>query len=57
MDESQLLLFLAQLFLVLTTARVLGEGARRLGQPPLAGEILAGILLGASVLGLSLIHI
>lgn len=51
MDESQLLLFLAQLFLVLTTARVLGEGARRLGQPPLAGEILAGVLLGASVLG------
>ncbi len=51
MHEGQLLLFLTQLLLVLASARLLGEVARRLGQPPLVGEILAGLLLGASVLG------
>lgn len=43
-------LFLA-LGLVLGTARILGEIAQRFGQPAVIGEILAGILLGATVLG------
>lgn len=51
MHEGQLLLFLVQLLVVLSLARLLGEIFRRLGQPPLVGEILAGLLLGASVLG------
>lgn len=51
MHEGQLLLFLVQLLVVLGLARLLGEVFRRLGQPPLVGEILAGLLLGASVLG------
>lgn len=51
MHEGQLLLFLVQLLVVLSLARLLGEVFRRLGQPPLVGEILAGLLLGASVLG------
>lgn len=32
-------------------ARVLGIGARRLGQPEVVGSLLAGVLLGPSVLG------
>ncbi len=51
MHEGQLLLFLVQLLVVLGLARSLGEVFRRRGQPPLVGEILAGLLLGASVLG------
>ena len=51
MHEGQLLLFLVQLLVVLGLARLLGEISRRFGQPPLVGEILAGLLLGASVLG------
>lgn len=51
MSEGQLLLFLIQVFVVLGLARLLGEVFRRFEQPPLAGEILAGLLLGKTVLG------
>lgn len=51
MSEDQLLLFLVQMLVVLGLARVLGEVFRRFGQPPLAGEILAGVLLGQTVFG------
>ena len=40
-----------QVAVVLASARILGELFRRYRQPPLAGEILAGILLGQTVLG------
>lgn len=40
-----------QMLVVLALARALGEICRRFGQPPLAGEILAGILIGQTVLG------
>lgn len=43
-------LFLA-LGVLLLAARLLGELARRLGQPAVLGELLAGVLLGRSVLG------
>ncbi len=36
---------------VIVAARVLGAVAKRLGQPAVAGEILAGVLLGPSVFG------
>jgi Kef-type K+ transport system membrane component KefB len=39
------------LLLLLVSSRVLGEVASRFGQPPMIGEIAAGILLGPSVLG------
>jgi Kef-type K+ transport system membrane component KefB len=39
------------IILVVVLARLLGWLFRRIGQPPVIGEILAGILLGASVLG------
>ena len=51
MNEGHIFLFLVQMLVVLSLARVLGEWFRRIGQPPLAGEILAGVLLGQTVLG------
>ncbi|MCP5039777.1 MAG: PTS transporter subunit EIIA [bacterium] len=51
MDEGQLLLFLTQVLVVLSAARIMGEVFRSFDQPPLAGEILAGLLLGKTVLG------
>jgi Kef-type K+ transport system membrane component KefB/nucleotide-binding universal stress UspA family protein len=51
-DPSTALRFIVQLALLLTAARALGELARRLGQPAVIGEIVAGILLGPSLLGL-----
>jgi Kef-type K+ transport system membrane component KefB len=45
---GQLLLALA---CVITLARLLGAAARRLGQPPVIGEILAGVLVGPTLFG------
>jgi K+:H+ antiporter len=45
---------LLALVLVIATARVLGSVFRYLHQPPVVGEIIAGIILGPSVLGSSL---
>ncbi|GAA3214301.1 cation:proton antiporter [Dactylosporangium siamense] len=45
---GQLLLALAG---VITLARLLGAAARRLGQPPVIGEILAGVLVGPTLFG------
>ncbi len=42
---------LIQLVALLFLARVLAEAMRRLGQPAVIGELLAGILLGPTVLG------
>lgn len=39
---------------ILVAARVLGELFQRIKQPPLVGEILAGIIIGPSILGLVL---
>ena len=36
---------------ILVTAKLLGELAERVGQPAVLGELLAGVLLGGSVLG------
>lgn len=44
-------LLLVQLGLLLFFARVLAEGMRRIGQPAVIGELLAGILLGPTILG------
>lgn len=42
---------LLALLVVLAAARVAGSLFRRIGQPPVVGEMLAGILLGPSLLG------
>ena len=52
-DVSTLLHVLLALALVITTARLLGTLFRVAHQPPVMGEILAGILLGPSLLGRS----
>lgn len=48
--HDQILLLLVQLTLLLGAARLFGELARKLGQPSVVGEILAGIVLGPSLL-------
>src|SRR5687768_10069422 len=49
LGETEVLLL--RLGLLILAAKVFGELARRLDQPPVVGEILAGVLIGPSVLG------
>lgn len=49
-SHEDILRLLFQVALLLLAARTLGYAARRLGQPAVLGEILAGILLGPSLL-------
>ena len=51
LSEGQLLLTLVAVAVILLLARAAGELARRLGQPEVLGELLAGFLLGPSVFG------
>lgn len=44
-------LLLLQIAVLLFTARLLGEIMRKLGQPAVIGELIAGVVLGPSVLG------
>ncbi|MGJ4804730.1 cation:proton antiporter [Luteimonas sp. SDU82] len=48
---SAMLLLLLQLVLVLASARLCGAVLRHLGQPPVIGEMAAGLLLGPLVFG------
>jgi Kef-type K+ transport system membrane component KefB len=48
-DVPRLLAVLVAIFL---GARLLGELAQRIGQPAVLGELIAGVLLGGSVLGI-----
>jgi Kef-type K+ transport system membrane component KefB len=48
-DVARFFLVLAA---ILVAAKVLGELAERIGQPAVLGELLAGVLLGGSVLGI-----
>ncbi|GAA4808219.1 cation:proton antiporter [Nocardioides caeni] len=45
---------LAQLALIIVVARLAGLAAGRVGIPPVVGEIIAGVLLGPSLLGADL---
>lgn len=51
LTPTEVLLFLLELILLISFARGLGEVARRLGQPQVIGELLAGVVLGPSLLG------
>jgi Kef-type K+ transport system membrane component KefB len=42
------------IIIILVAARILGEIFQRFGQPPLVGELLAGLIIGPSILGLVL---
>ncbi len=50
-------IFVAQLLLLLAVGRLLGEAMQRIGQPPVMGQLLGGVLLGPSVLGLFVPHL
>jgi Kef-type K+ transport system membrane component KefB len=42
------------IIIILVAARILGEVFQRIGQPPLVGELLAGLTIGPSIFGLVL---
>jgi Kef-type K+ transport system membrane component KefB/nucleotide-binding universal stress UspA family protein len=50
-QESSEVVFLTQIILLLVCGRLLGEAMQRIGQPAIMGQLIAGILLGPSVLG------
>lgn len=52
MDHQDVPHLLAVLVALLVAAKVLGVVAQRLGQPSVVGELVAGILLGKSALGI-----
>ena len=53
MSAAQLsVAFFLQMFVILATCRGVGWLARRIGQPQVVGEMIAGVLLGPSLLGL-----
>jgi Kef-type K+ transport system membrane component KefB len=54
LDHHAVFLLLLQITLLLLFARFLGEVARKLGQPAVVGELLAGVVLGPSVFGMLL---
>ncbi len=49
--HSPLMLFIVQAVLVIVSSRTIGIGARRLRQPMVIAEVIAGICLGPSLLG------
>jgi Kef-type K+ transport system membrane component KefB len=51
MLDKEIPLFLADLAIIILLARLLGVAAKRIGQPPVVGEIIAGILLGPTLFG------
>lgn len=51
LDESHILIFLIQVFILLVAAKLFGLLCQRRGIPALAGEILAGIILGPTIFG------
>ena len=51
LTPEQLTVFLVSLSLMLVTSRLLGEAFAKIKQAPVIGEILAGILLGPTMLG------
>src|ERR1051325_3284585 len=53
MSASQLsVAFFFQMFVILAACRGVGWFARRVGQPQVVGEMIAGVLLGPSLFGL-----
>src|SRR3954465_10506443 len=52
MDHLSVPQFLGLLAIMLGAAKVSGAVARAVGQPTVLGELVAGVLLGSSVLGL-----
>jgi Kef-type K+ transport system membrane component KefB len=51
LSEAQILRFLIQLAVLLFVSRTMGDLLKRLGQAPVIGELLAGVIVGPSILG------
>lgn len=51
LTEHNVLLFIIQITVLLLTATIFGELSARLKQPPVIGQLFAGVFLGHSVLG------
>jgi Kef-type K+ transport system membrane component KefB len=51
LSEHQVLAFLVQLFVLVGFARLLGGLMKRVGQPAVVGELLAGVILGQTLFG------
>jgi len=51
LGESQIFLFLLQVFILMGCARGLGEVFKRFKQPAVTAEILVGLLLGPTIMG------
>src|SRR5690349_15693351 len=51
MSDADVQLLLFDLALIIVLARLLGNLAKRIGQPPVLGEIVAGVLLGPTIWG------
>src|SRR6185312_5755352 len=51
LPEHHVFLVLIQFAVILGLARLLGDMMRRMGQPQVLGELIAGILLGPSIMG------
>jgi Kef-type K+ transport system membrane component KefB len=49
--------FFLQMFVILAVCRIVGTLARRIGQPQVVGEMIAGVLLGPSLFGLIFPHL
>lgn len=52
LNQTELLNLLMQLGIMLIAGRIMAEAARKFKQPAVVGEIIAGILLGPTVLGM-----
>ena len=50
-SEQMVAIFVAEILVMLLVGRLLGELMHRLGQPSVMGQLLAGVLIGPSVLG------
>lgn len=51
LDETQVLRFLIQFSLLFVVARILADVMKRLGQATVVGELMAGLVLGPTLLG------
>lgn len=51
-DFELSVLFFLQLAVILAVVRLVGLGAKKIGQPQVVGEMIAGVVLGPSLLGL-----
>ncbi len=51
LNEQNIFIFLVQIFLLLGSARLLGELFRKWKQPPLTAEIIVGLIFGPTIFG------